>query len=277
MINWKVRSELNKKLIVFSFAAVLFTGCSKDEPDKDVVARVNDSYLSGENFTKLSDTAVNPNFYREEIIRNWINSELLYQEAVREGITKRDEYANIIKESERELAVSLYIKAYFEENPVTVDQKEATEFYDANMDDFRLSYPAIFINNIRFDNDDKAALFRITAVESGWPRALSVFKGDPSIVKEETGKFIYEHDLRPLILYRLVKELYPQEISIILQDQENFILVQVLEKYPEGTIPPQDIIKDDVIKRVAAVKKERILREHINELYSKNQIEVRRN
>jgi hypothetical protein len=262
---------------VFTAAAIIY-GCGKKQEPAPFIARVNDAHLTSEQFSSLADTNKNVLLFEDEIIRRWIDRELLYQQAVKQGITEEEEFQNILKETEKQAAVSLFIKNFFEQNPPVFDQKEFEEFYNNNSGEFLLPYQSYAVNYIKFSNDDKASLFRNSAVELGWSRAYNIFKGDPSIVEEENNRFYYEHEIAPLSMLRMVKELNPLEISIILQDyEENFFLVQVLDKYSEGTIPPLEVIKEHVAQRYIAAKSEKLLRDYIKNLYHKNEIEVKRN
>jgi hypothetical protein len=262
---------------VFTAAAIIY-GCGKKQEPAPFIARVNDAHLTSEQFSSLADTNKNVLLFEDEIIRRWIDRELLYQQAVKQGITEEEEFQNILKETEKQAAVSLFIKNFFDQNPPVFDQKEFEEFYNNNSGEFLLPYQSYAVNYIKFSNDDKASLFRNSAVELGWSRAYNIFKGDPSIVEEENNRFYYEHEIAPLSMLRMVKELNPLEISIILQDyEENFFLVQVLDKYSEGTIPPLEVIKEHVAQRYIAAKSEKLLRDYIKNLYHKNEIEVKRN
>ncbi len=73
-----------------------------------------------------------------------------------------------------------------------------------------------------------------------------------------------------------MEELYPGEISIVITDSpDEYAVVQMLQKYNEGTIPPLDIIKESAIRRLIKKKKDELMKNYIKELYSDSQIEIR--
>ncbi len=132
------------------------------------------------------------------------------------------------------------------------------------------------INFIKFTSEDKAVHFRSTVLESNWNKALIAFKGDPSINSEVSSWFLSEYDIEPITLLRLVQELNPEEISIVLSDDQNkYIVVQLLQKFDKGTIPPFELISGSVEKRFIAEKREDIIKNYIKDLYSKNEIDVK--
>ena len=83
----------------------LIGGCSKAPEKKDYVARVNNEFLTREELNNKLKTPGNENFYKNEIIRNWINKELLYQKALKEGIADDSTYISLIEDSKKELAL----------------------------------------------------------------------------------------------------------------------------------------------------------------------------
>ncbi len=72
-------------------AAVIYTGCGRQNPPKKYVAKVNDSYLTKDELLNLADTSKGIKQYKSEIIRDWINREVLYKEALKkELLTKKN-------------------------------------------------------------------------------------------------------------------------------------------------------------------------------------------
>ena len=49
----------------------------------------------------MIDTNNTSNFYKNEVIRNWINKEVMYQEALKKGILKESEFNRLIENSKK--------------------------------------------------------------------------------------------------------------------------------------------------------------------------------
>lgn len=162
--------------ILFFLAAVLYTGCGKESPNKDFIARVNKSYLTKEYLNSVSNSATPNPLYRSELIRNWVNRELLLQMAEKEGITKSDEYLNLLEDSKKELAAALMIKKFYEDKTPEVNDDSVEAYFVSHNDYFRINNEAVLINRITFTNEDKAIQFRTTVIESDWNKASNVFK-----------------------------------------------------------------------------------------------------
>jgi hypothetical protein len=272
----KLLKKQNSLFILILTAAVVLGSCGRESPKKEFIARVNDSYFTKSELSALVDSGYGKNLYRNEIIRNWIDKELLYQEAKKSGILTDKEFLRVKNESNRQLAVTFLINKLFDEEKITIESSELKDYFEKNKENFKLFHNAFLINLVQFDDEDKAISFRDKAFEKGWNNSVKTFKSDSNIVLKENSKLVYEYEMQPADLVRVVKELLPGEISIVINDGTgNFYVVQLLQKYDKGSIPPFEIIDELVRDRFIALKKEQFIKNYVNELYTKNDIEVK--
>ncbi len=266
----------NNLFLIILFTAALFTGCGKESSKKEYLARVNDSYLTSDDLKAILDSGTDKNFYRNEIIRGWINKELLYQEAKRSGIFKDKSFQDLRAESEKELAVTFLVNKIFNEENIKIEPSEINDYYEKNKDNFKLFHNAFLINLIQFNNEDKAIRFRNDAFGKGWDNAKNEYNSDPAVVYSQHSHLVYEYELQPAELVRVIRELLPEEISIVINDSTgNYYVAQLLQKYGRGSIPPFEFVESLVRDRYLALKKEQFIANYIKELYSKNEIEVK--
>jgi len=272
----KIFLERNNCIFLILFISFFFTGCTKEHEKKEYVASVNDKILTQEELNNMMLAPGNKNFYKNEIIRNWINKELLYQEATKEGITSDSSYVSLLNNSKKELAVTLLLKKIYSEEKEKINNKEVEDFYNNNKENFKSFYETYVINLIEFNNENKAIRFRTTLLETDWTRATNAFKGDTSILRLDTNSLNYEYELQPASLSRIVKELNPNEVSIIFSNENNdYSVVQLVKKFPQGSLLSLEYVRDDVEKRLIANRKNELIKNYIQELYSKNEIEVK--
>lgn len=272
----KKHSKKIKIISVIIVIAAFLTGCDDDKSRNDYVAKVNNSYLTGEEVAAMVDTSAGKKYFRNEVIKNWIEKELLYQAAVKEGITDEKEFQRLIENSRKELAVSLYIKKYLDEEIVRYSEKDIQAFFEENKNDFLLSADTYIINRVDFINEDKAILFRNTVLESDWNKALNIFSADSAFLKSNTGLKLYDYEIHPSELYSVIISLYPSEISILLSlNAGMFTIVQVENKFLKNQIPPLEIVKVEVEKRFIGIQKEKQFKELMQELYSQNDIDIK--
>ncbi len=267
-------SRLNK-ISLMLIAASILTGCVKEQPKTEYVARVNDAYLTKKELASIIDTTMVNTLHKSEVIRNWINREILFQKAKNEGILQQDDYRRLTKNSGKELAGALLLDSYISSVTINFEQRDLINYFQANSNDFKLPDKSYLLNIIHFGNEDKAVEFRSLVLDSDWQKAMNVFYGDSEIISIESKLLLKEQDVYSIKVLRVVKRLHPLEISIVISEREGYYtVVQVLKKYLKGSLPSFDVIKKDVEKRYLAVKRKELMENYIKDLYSKNEIEV---
>ena len=267
-------SRLNK-ISLMLIAASILTGCGKEQPKTEYVARVNDAYLTKKELASLIDTTMVNTLHKSEVIRNWINREILFQKAKKDGIVKQDDYKRLIKNSGKELAGALLLDNYISSVTINFEQRDLINYFEANSNDFKLPDKTYLLNIIHFSNEDRTVEFRSLVLDSDWQKAMNIFYGDSAIISTESKLLIKEKNVYSIKILRVVKRLHPLEISIVISEREGYYtVVQVLKKYLIGSLPSFDVIKQDVEKRFLAEKRKELLENYIKDLYSKNEIEV---
>jgi len=259
----------NLYLVLFT-AAVLY-GCSKEPENKKYIARVNDSFLTSDDLDGFKDTS----FFKSELIRNWINEELLYQEALNEGILDDEEFNSIISNSKRELAGAMLLQKVSEKYQFSYSDSDLEEFYQNNKNDFALKKDAYLLNAAEFNNEEDAINFRSSVLLNNWQNVVEL-KNQNEFLSIKENVLLTENDIPSPFVKNILQELYPQELSIVIQtDSLRYTVFQVIDKYTAGTIPPFNLIKKDVEKRFVTLEKRKFINEYIKKLYAENDIEVK--
>lgn len=274
MKSFKKLLSKNNIFIVF-FTAVSFVNCGEEKPQEGYLARVNDSYLSEKEFEKLSNSSSLKGKFREEIIRQWIDKELFYQEAKSKGILDEDEYKMIIKNSRKELAAAFLFKKIIEDTSIKFEIEDLEKFYENNKHLFTAKQKALLINSVEFETEDQAIQFRTAAVESDWNKSLNAFSGDSVILSSNVVSLFTESDFFSARSSRLINGLSTSEISIVFVNENlHFEVMQLLQKYETGDLMPFEVAQKDVEEEFIADKKEEIMNAYIKDLYSNNKIEI---
>lgn len=262
-------------LYLVLFTAVFLTGCGEEPGNKNYIARVNDSFLTQDDLDEKSDTSYKNNFYRGEIIRNWINEELLYQEALDEGILNEDDFNRIINNSRRELAGVLFLQKVSDQYQFSYSESDLQEFYQNYKENFKLNNDAFLLNIAEFASEERAIEFRTSVLQDEWQNVSDSKKYD-DLIDKKNNVLLRENEIYPLHIRNILQELYPQELSIVINtDTTRYTIFQVIEKYSEGTIPPFNLIKENVEKRYVSFEKHKFINEYIKKLYAENDIEVK--
>lgn len=275
MMNCRKHIKLNN--IFFLLIIITITACSKEEKKKDFVARVNDTYLTREELASLVDTTKIDPADREQVIKDWIYREVLYKKANDEKITKQEDYKNIIGTSSKELAAAMLLKNYLNSEEINFSDAELKGYYEKNKSYFRLNFKSYLINEVIFKQEDKAINFRSLAIESDWTKAANFFNNDSALISNINSELVQENELYPRQLMKIAKDLYSQEISVVINDGSGkYSIIQMLGKFDAGTIPEFEIVKSEVQKRFLNEKKKHLVDQYLKELYSKNDIEIKK-
>lgn len=276
MISCKkhLRPRITKVFILF--VIVTFSSCQKESEEVVYVAKVNNSFLTREEFASLVDTSTASELKKNDVIRDWIHREVLFQRAEREGILNDKKFNQILSQSVRELAGAMLIEKLLSEDNYSPDSKDLKSYFDVNKNEFRVVADAFIINLAEFLDEEKAIRFRNIAVESDWKKALSQFSNDPAIVNQISNKLFLSYQINPASLARIVKELYPKEISIVISTKPGYYSVaQLIEKIETGSTPAFENIQDEVVNRVKAIRRQTLVDEFLKQLYSKSNIEIK--
>src|SRR3989304_6509493 len=127
---------LGNSFFLTALIGIFFFGCNKEPETKKYIARVNDAYLTEEDISEL-DSLFGRGFSRNEVIKKWIEKELLYQEAMKTGIADNDDFNRIINNSRRELASSMLLNSHLENNLKKPDDSQLHEFYNIHNSEFK--------------------------------------------------------------------------------------------------------------------------------------------
>ena len=207
MIKLRRHLNLGKKISLFLIAAALFTGCGNDQEKADYVARVNNSFLTRDEFSHLIDTSLANDVQKNEVIRNWIEREIVYQQAIKEGITADEEYKRLVENSGKELAGSFLLKKISSDTKLNYSESDIFKYFAEHKDEFRLNSNSYFLNIISFSDEDKAVEFRTLVLNSNWEEAVDTFKSDSSLEEIHSNIFLSEEDIHPVKVARVVKRL----------------------------------------------------------------------
>lgn len=260
--------------LFYAFASILFISCTQETKKVDYAAKVNDAYLTKDELELLIDSSANEN-QKNEIIRNWILKEILYQQAKKEGLVDSNLFKIKAEISKKELAGAMLLRNYSDAQKIDVPDASLLDYYNKNQNDFRLSFNAYYLNLIRFDDYEKAVQFRTFLLENNWEKAVAQFQTDRSVIRVRSAVTINEQDLYPQKLAKIVQALQPLEISIVISEASGYhTVVQVLEKFPKDIIPPLYAIRDDVVERYKAERLKNLINKYLAELYSQNQIDI---
>ncbi len=266
---------LRNSLFVASFSFLLFIGCNKKTETKKFAARVNDAYLTEKSLSEF-DTLFEHGFSRTELVKKWVEEELLYQEAIKLGLTENNEFNQIINDNRRKLASSMVVSAVSEKKLTKPGDSELREYYDVHKGEFKFENTRFVINLATFATENSAIKFRNKLIESSWEKVIESFTDNKSLIEFQTKKSLSRSEIYPIQLLKLLEMLQPGEVSIVLKENPTkFYVVQLLQVYGKGNQPDFEVVRNEVEERYLANRRVQIYKEFLDELYLSNEIEIK--
>jgi len=271
----KLLSKQIKYCIWFFLLLAGLTSCSQEGKSNKYVAKMNNEILTEEQLDTALSKEQNKGKLREEYIHNWIETEILFQESQKKGITDDKQFNSLLERSKKELAVALLLKKISEENKIELSSEEISMYFEGNKDEFKLEDDVYLLNIIKIGNFEKAVEFRNKLMESDWNKAKNSFKNDPTVLTIDEMRYYCRHQLQPVTLLRAVNNLDENEVSIVIETEPSkYSVVQMITKYNAYSIPPLDVVKDEVTSRLRAIKKRDFLKDYIDKLITDHNPEI---
>jgi len=268
------------KIQIINFALILavLVACEENKQVQDeYVAKVGNTILTKEGLENYLSQDKYGKKFKNEFVRQWIDEELLYQEALGSEIIESKKYLQLIETAQKQIAGALVLEKQLSENLSEPTDNELGVFYNSIRENFRLTDDAYIINTINFDNETSALEFRNQALQTNWNQAVKIFEIDSGFVSKTENVFLHGYQLSPVQLGRIVRELYPNEISLIIQKEPSvFAVVQMVKTIAADTIADFNFVKKEVKEIYYFQKRKELFAKYLDELYSKYKVEIKK-
>lgn len=276
MKSLKKHSNFSAYNVALLISFLLFLSCSKqEENDRDIV-KINEAALTESSLDSALGAKENYGKVREEYISDWIEKEILFQQAVKDGITDDKKFLSILKKSKKELATAFLLNKLIEGVQITTSEEEINEFYNSHLEDFKTPDDLFRLNISSTNEFEKAVNFRQKVLSIGWSIAAINARQDSTLSIIDS-KLYYKYQLQPVTLFRLANNLNPDEVSTVFESEPgNFIVIQLLEKFTAGTVLPINLARDNVKKQLEMIKQKEIIKQYIKKMISDHNVEVKR-
>jgi parvulin-like peptidyl-prolyl isomerase len=228
---------------------MVILSCQKKNADQPAIARVNKAVLVQQDFNDILPegmTNVSP-AQKDEFVRRWINTELFYQEALKNGLNKDPKIAKQIRDLQKEILANQYIQKEIVEK-LKVNDTEAREYFDTHQEEYQVE---IKLSQILAATDDQAQMLK-ASLDNGedFARLAREKSMDPT-TKERGGDLgIY---LRrgsgqiPIDFEEKVFSLKKGGISDPIKLSDGFHIMKVIDRRAASQSVKFEDIRDDLI------------------------------
>ncbi len=222
--SWaQARGEKMKKVTLFLLLSFLTIFCQKG----DYLARVGNSCLTRKALDAQLPEGLELNKENLPVILDkWVSSELLYQEAKRRGLDKREEVKYRLEQLMKDYLVNELVEE--EVAKATVSQAEALDYFNRHKEEFlyEVKFSRILVSDENLANSIQAALrsgkdFKSLAKE---------FSQDLILKEGEESGFIPRMSLNDPTLEEVIFALEKGQISDVVKTQEGYQIIRLVDK-----------------------------------------------
>ncbi len=262
------QGEKMKRIILLVLFAFLILFCEKG----DYIARVGNSYLTKKTLDAQLPSGVE--LQKEnlsQILEKWVSAELLYQEAKRKGLDKKEDVKCRLEQLIKDYLVNEFVEE--EVGKISVSPAEALDYFNKHKEEFLYE---VKISRIVVA-DENLANSLLAAIKSGkdFKALAQEFSQDLVLKGGEESVYIPRGSLNDPTLEEIIFSLEPNAISDVIKTQEGYQIIKIIDKKKVK----KDIAFKDVSEYINNVLKYRKSREHLDNLLAtlraKTKVEIR--
>ncbi len=191
---------------------------------------------------------------------SWINTQILFQEAQRQGIRKSESFQKMLADAEQQLIVQEYIQQRVYNDSIIISENEMRAYFDNHSAEFFVREDMLKMNVITFSSRDRATAFTaVISQGSSWKETLENIMLDTSsfsgIVSFVTNKYYSQKTLYPAELWKVAITLSPNEVSFPVKTVLGYYVLQTLSMIKQGKPEEFDFAKDEIRERLLIEKR----------------------
>lgn len=261
-----------KQIKIFGLIIFLIIGCnSSQKEDGTVIVSVGEGRLTLERLNNVIPSSIQSKISQEQInnyIQQWIETELIYREALRLGMDEDEELQLALENAKREFLVRKYLDKYLSDYEGLTDTA-AFEYYKENQDNYILA-------------DDEIRAFHILVSTN--KEANNVYKRlregeDFEAIARDVSKEYFENKRIDLgyfkkedILPEIAAKVFNYRVGLItkpLQSEFGYHFFKIVDRKQKGSYREFDEVKDQIIARLQSMKRNEKYRDLIIDLRNK--------
>lgn len=219
------------KRMMFLFIPILIISCAKEA--KDVIVRVDGSTLTKtqfENYVPESEYRKLPDERIKEFCENWAEQEILYLEAKKQGIDKKDSIRLVIEEYKKNLLAMDLVRDEFGVTSVT--ELETREYFEKHKNEFlyavklgQIVLPSYESSKMTRDEIMAGADFYKLARERSLTRLEN--PDDPRIITD----YLPRGTIADFAIEEIIFNMKPDEVSdVIPYLQGTYLIVKLIDR-----------------------------------------------
>ena len=267
-LKWVIKGAYSSILILLVLSN---PGCRSKGESTQMAAKVGSAVLTREEVQKrMALEGLNPD-RENEFIENWIDEELLVQEARRRGIEKTDELKWEMEKIEKQYIINQLVEKTFAEK-IQLNNANISDFYEKNKSLFLVEEDEVRLLHIMNKAQADVEL-TLQEIRAGKPfeqvaRERSI---DPFRDKGGDMGFVGRNDLIPE-LSRVAFGLQEGGLSPILRSNQGYHIIKVLKKHAKGETRDLSEVRDEISQRLRVNNERAVYYDLLYQLKNKQKV-----
>ena len=223
--------------------------CNLNPYEDDYIARVDDTYLKIDDLKRIISTSSSIE-EKNIIISQWVDQELLFQEALKRKLEENTTLKKQIKQTRRDLLIAALLDSEFGRDEINVKKAEVDRYYETNKDSYVRTEPEIHARHILVSSFRDATGLRAALREGADFSQLAHQHSedlDTYYVGGDLG--LFNESTEP-ILWMACMSLKLNTVSSPIQTDYGYHIIEVLAKYEEGSLQKINEIEEQITEAV---------------------------
>jgi peptidyl-prolyl cis-trans isomerase C len=273
-LNRGVASGRDHALLV-AVAWLVFWGCSRQPeddagrgprpPSLDALAQVNQAELREEDLRQLIPAEFRDSVTGAEIrglLDRWIETELLYQRAVKKGLEQDPQVAEKLQQTQRQILADEFLQRELKER-VRVSNEEVQAYYDSNIGMYTQE---VQLRHILVNSPDEALQVLAQLRAGGDFRALAQrYSVDPTAARGGDLGYLGKGAMNPAF-ESVVFQMAPGEVRGPIASGFGFHIVQVVARRRAAEPLSFELVRDEILQSLLLRKQSEAAQALIAEL-----------
>lgn len=215
-----------------------------------------------------------------DFIQRWLLNELLYREAARRGLDKKEEIEERMADIRRQLAINALLdEEIYSKSSLESSEEEIRNYYSANKELFMLREDVAQISMVLFGTRDAANSFRTMVLRGKpWEEAKQETMKHPvqeeHFIAHSDSLYYTDKTLLPPELWRVAMGIGRKEASFPVRTEEGFYVLWVWRVDRKGGAADLPYVRDEIKSRLAIARRQQLYDDFVESLRSKHNVQI---
>jgi hypothetical protein len=281
LLQQNSRAARIPRLVILFLLVVGIAGCGREGGRKPYVARVDRAELTDEDLSVSRDSLGDYHRQSQDFVNDWIVNELLYQEAIRRGLTEGDEFLKQMEATKRHLAIeALLDREIYAIDTSSVSEQAIASVYTSSAKLYALRQDVVNASYVLFSERDPANAFRSKVLRgTSWDDAMQQAERD-SLVRRTlrrvaTRQYFTQSTLYPEELWKLARTLGKEDVSFVVKTNDGFCVLKAHGMKRQGDVPDLAYVRNEIRDRLLIEQRKTRYDQLIADLRAKHTVDIR--